>query len=132
MTWYCVDLSANSIAEGLYHRLCREFQKSFIAAGAPAEMALFAQTVPNEGCRKVYFSPGSVHYVNSLIELLSGAPCDEPDQDLITLVFGVPDAGAKLFASTRVLDEQMPEGDWPPLLTRMDGHKKPRTVSTGV
>lgn len=132
MNWYCVDLSANCIAEGLYHRLCREFQKSFIAAGAPPEMALFAQTVPNDGRRKVYFSPGSVHYVNALIELLSGVPCKEPEQDVVTLVFGVPEARTRLLGTIRVTDEPEFEEERPLLLVRMEGRGKPRSVSAGV
>ncbi|HET6567558.1 MAG TPA: hypothetical protein VFG50_06300 [Rhodothermales bacterium] len=99
MMWYSVDITGKLVQDGDYHRLCRQFQQAFIAAGAPPEMALFAQMTFQDNVRKVYFSPGSVPYVRSLIESYHGDPCDCPESDNITLMFGVPNAGWALLES---------------------------------
>lgn len=99
MTWFCIDITEACVSGGAYHRLCRRFQQAFIAAGAPAEMALFAQTLLRDGVRKVYLSPGSAPYVKSLIDAYEGTPCDCPGGDGLTLVFGVPDATSRLLSS---------------------------------
>lgn len=100
MSWYCVDITEDSVLVGDYHRLCRKFQQAFIAAGAPPDMALFAQMALHNNVRKVYFSPGSVRFVKPLIEAYNGKACDGPEKTTVTLVFGVPDAGRSLIAGT--------------------------------
>lgn len=102
MDWYYVDITEDRVEDGEYHRLCRQFQQAFIAAGAPPEMALFAQMALRDNIRKVYFSPGSVHYVKQLIDTYGGNPCDGPERSKVTLVFGVPDAGWALLGAAEV------------------------------
>ena len=89
----------DSVQNGAFHRLCREFQQAFIAHGAPDEMALFAQTEPSDGARHVYFTPGCSTYVKPLIEDYGGMPCTLPDDASLTLVFGVPGAESVVFLS---------------------------------
>jgi|GEM_PF-540803 len=98
MSWYCVDITEDSELGGDYHRLCRKFQQAFIAAGAPPDMALFAQITSQDSVRKVYFSPGSLRYVKPLIDAHQGKACVGPDRTTVTLVFGVPDAGWSLLS----------------------------------
>lgn len=93
MMWFSVDITGECVQDGDYHRLCRQFQQAFIAAGAPPEMALFAQMTLHNDVRRIYFSPGSVQYVKSLIDAFGGKPCDGPGNDNVALMFGVPDAG---------------------------------------
>ena len=90
-------MTMDSVQNGAFHRLCREFQQAFIANGAPNEMALFAQTEPSDGARRVYFTPGCSSYVQPLIEGYGGTPCTVPDDTSLTLVFGVPGAESVVF-----------------------------------
>ena len=96
MGWFCVDVEESLLSSGSFHRLCRKFQRAFITAGAPAEMALFAT---NDGQRvhRLYFSPGSIAHVEDLIERYGGRRCEQPGRDALTLLFGVPDAKERLF-----------------------------------
>lgn len=87
-------MTVDRLRDGVFHRLCREFQQAFIANGAPNEMALFAQAEPSNGTRRVYFTPGCASYVRPLIEGYGGTPCTVPDDASLTLMFGVPGAEA--------------------------------------
>ncbi len=92
MAWYRVDMTVDRLRDGVFHRLCREFQQAFIANGAPHEMALFAQAQPSDGTRRVYFTPGCTAYVQRLIDGYGGMPCTAPEDGALTLMFGVPGA----------------------------------------
>lgn len=97
MIWYRVDMTVEHVQDGAFHRLCREFQQAFIANGAPDDMALFAMARPDDGRRRLYFSPGCAHYVKPLIDGHGGVPCDVPDDPSVTLMFGVPGAQCASF-----------------------------------
>jgi hypothetical protein len=99
MVWYRVDMTIESLRDGVFHRLCREFQQAFIANGAPHEMALFAQAVPSDGTRRVYFTPGCSTYVQPLIDGYGGTPCNVPEESALTLMFGVPGAESVVFVA---------------------------------
>lgn len=95
MTWYSIDIPQTSLDDGAYHRLCRQFQKAFIGAGAPADFALFAQrrAVP---ARRLYLSPPSGVHVPDLIRHYKGRPCSAPEPSSVTLIYGVPGASSLL------------------------------------
>lgn len=92
MTWFKVTITESCILGGTFHRLCREFQRAFISAGAPSDMALLAQKFVLGETREIYFSPGSVPYVSDLIKVFGGNPCQTPDMEDVTVVYGVPGA----------------------------------------
>lgn len=96
-SWFKVTITEACILGGLFHRLCREFQRAFMSAGAPADMALFAQTYVLGDSREIYFSPGSMPYVAELVNIHGGRPCAEPSHSQVTMVYGVPGADATLF-----------------------------------
>lgn len=95
-SWFQVTITEARVLGGVFHRLCRDFQRAFIDAGAPAEMALFVRTILMSDERIVYFSPGSVGYVSDLIRAHGGHPAEAPDERHVTLLFGVPDADTML------------------------------------
>lgn len=99
MTWYAIEITEACLLGGAYHRLCRAFQQAFIAAGAPADMALFAGRGAFDESRVVYLSPASVPILGELIAEYDGRPCDCPDAGLVTLVYGVPGVKARLLES---------------------------------
>jgi len=100
MGWYRVDVSIDRLHDGVFHRLCRAFQRAFIAHGAPDEMALFAESALGDGSRRMYFSPGSTSYVGPLIEECGASPCDPPHETGLTLVFGVPGTEAGMLGAS--------------------------------
>ncbi len=89
------------IAEGAgrsFQSLCRAFQRAFISAGAPADMALFTGSASRDGTREVYLSSGSHPYVEDLIRHHRGHTCTAPDPETVTMVYGVPGAESRLFS----------------------------------
>lgn len=92
MTWYSIEMTAASVTDGVYHRLCREFQKAFIGAGAPPELALFACRKSRQERRRLYLSPDAADYVPELMRVYDAQPCGVPDAATVTLVYGVPGA----------------------------------------
>lgn len=92
MAWYSIDMPESSVSDGVYHRLCREFQKAFISAGAPPELALFACRNSRPHRRRLYLSPLAASYVAELLQVYAAKPCRVPDADSVTLVYGVPNA----------------------------------------
>lgn len=95
MDWYSIDMPQGSMASGSYHRACRAFQRAFIDAGAPSDLALFARR-PSEAVPRLYLTPSSARYVPDLIRRYSGCRCTVPDAGSVTLVYGVPGARALL------------------------------------
>jgi len=108
MDWFSIDMPQGSLADGAYHRLCRAFQRAFIDAGAPSDLALFAVR-PGEAVRRLYLTPSSVRYVPELIRRHEGRRCVAPAASAVTLVYGVPGAASLL----RCGDEQPPDQERP-------------------
>ena len=90
MTWYKIDMNGDSLRDGDFHKLCREFQRAFIAHGAPEDMALLAHAEPSNGHRRLFLTPGCASYVPRLLEGYRAADSTPPNGDGLTLVFGVP------------------------------------------
>lgn len=99
MNWYRIDIEERCVLGGAYHSLCRAFQQAFIHAGAPPDMALFAQTYSFDNRRQVYLSPGSRPRVPELLEAYGARPAQPPDATEVSLVFGAPGAEGLLAAA---------------------------------
>lgn len=97
MDWFSIDMPQRSMTDGAYHRLCRAFQRAFIDAGAPVDLALFALR-PGKTVRRLYLTPSSARYMPELIRRHNGCRCAAPDATAVTLVYGVPGAQALLEA----------------------------------
>ena len=104
MTWHCVEIEESYVLGGTFHQLCRDFQRAFMKAGGPADMALFAQTEPEEDVRRIFFSPGSSAYVQDLIDKHQGFFCSRPEAQNVTLLFGIPDAFSFLFSGANSVE----------------------------
>lgn len=96
-SWSKVTITESCVLGGKFHSLCRDFQRAFIAAGAPEAMALYAQTYVLEDSRDIYFSPGSLPYVEELVRMHQGIPCTAPRPTDVTMVYGVPGADNTVF-----------------------------------
>lgn len=112
MAWYSIDMPEDSVTDGGYHRFCRQFQKAFISAGAPAELALFACRNGTPSGRRLYLTPSSPGYVPDLVQAYGAEPCDVPEPGTVTLVYGVPGAKTLLSESddVRVLADEKDVG----------------------
>ena len=102
--WFCVEMEPAARASFL--RLCRQFQRAFMRAGAPDNMALFARTTESGEAYELYFSPECESYVDHLIEDHDGVPCRPPQSEAMTLLFGIPDAKSQLM-SNEVLEHDL-------------------------
>jgi hypothetical protein len=111
MAWYVVEISEAAVGGGLYHQLCRRFQQAFIREGAPVNMAMFAQRMPFNHVRVVFFSPGSLRFVRALVEEYEGVPCVAPCPDEVTLIFGVSEAKERLLLDVATKAAQPPTAD---------------------
>lgn len=111
MAWYSIDMPEDSVTDGGYHRFCRHFQKAFISAGAPPELALFACRNGTSSGRRLYLTPSSPGYVPDLVQSYGAEPCEMPEPGAVTLVYGVP--GAKTLLTTSddvgILTDQLDE-----------------------
>lgn len=99
MAWYSIDMPEESVTDGGYHRFCRQFQKAFIGAGAPPELALFACRDRSISGRRLYLTPSSSDYVPDLVQYYGAEPCSVPESNTVTLVYGVPSSKTLLSTS---------------------------------
>lgn len=78
MPWYKVVMSSIEAAKGKHSELQSAFEALFMAAGGPKEMALFSIRLSGRDNFEIYFSPGSIEYTRSLLELYQGQACEKP------------------------------------------------------
>ena len=91
MPWRQVQLP-DAAASGEHRRIRAMFEQLYVAAGEPADMAMFcAHWYPGHTPLVLYFSPGSAIYARSLLQVLRAELCDQPTADL-TLEIGRDDA----------------------------------------
>ncbi len=120
MAWYSIDMPEESVTDGGYHRFCRQFQKAFIGAGAPPDLALFACRNGTSSGRRLYLTPCSPGYLPDLVQCYGAEPCAVPEPGAVTLVYGVP--GAKALLSVQD-DSSVPAG-------QREGHPASSNIST--
>jgi hypothetical protein len=93
--WYCLNLGDGISASMPSAEIEDRFQKSFMAAGNPPEMAVFTRS--EEGrlhCEVIaYFSPAAV----SVAEKIAAAPCTRPVCAGLSLLAGDEKAWSVLF-----------------------------------
>lgn len=106
MGWHAIEITESRILGGDFHRLCRDFQRRFISAGAPEEMALFVKRGAFDDARTVYVSPAGSALLHDLIESYGGRTCDEPACDDVTLVYGVPGADELLLKNRHLVRDE--------------------------
>lgn len=93
MAWYKVTLTNKQIEEQrALQNLRKEFEKSFIAADAPEDMALFSENEYHDDRIAIYFTPGCDPHCVSLITQYHGEECDPPALDQVFLLDGNDDA----------------------------------------
>lgn len=89
MGWYKAALPASQL-----NLLAEQFDKLWMAAGHPRDMALFGIRALGEISGEeveVYFSPGSLKYAKELIERCQGLECEQPPASNLALIAGHQD-----------------------------------------
>ena len=93
MAWNKVTLTTTQIEEQrALQKLEKEFEKLFIAANAPGDMALFSDNEYQDGKISIYFTPGCNPHCVSLINQYHGEECDPPSLEHVFLLDGNDDA----------------------------------------
>lgn len=94
--WYVLNLGDGITSVTPSDEVQQKFQKSFLKAGNPPEMAIFTR-LESEGrlhCEVMaYFSPAAVH----VAEEFDAQPCDKPERTGLGLLAGDPHSWAILF-----------------------------------
>jgi len=79
MAWNKVTLTSTQIEE--QHQLQdleKQFEKLYISAGGPEDMALLSDNDYSNGSIGIYFSPGCNPHCAGLIARFDGKECDPP------------------------------------------------------
>ena len=93
MAWNKVVLTTEQIEEQFaLKKLEKEFEKLFIAADGPSDMALFSDNEYKDGKIAIYFAPGCNPHCAGLISQYAGEECDPPSIDHVFLLDGNDDA----------------------------------------
>jgi hypothetical protein len=96
-TWYTKDLGDGIMASTPSDEIKEAFQRSFLAAGSPLEMAVFtrAESEDRLHCEVIaYFSPAAWE----LAEAFEAEPCPRPARAGLGLLAGDPRSWSILFA----------------------------------
>jgi hypothetical protein len=93
MAWNKVSLTAEQIEEQhALEKLEKQFEKLFIAANGPEDMALFSDNDYQDGRISIYFTPGCNPHCAGLISQYSGEECEPPSLGRIFLLDGNEEA----------------------------------------
>ena len=89
MTWNKIILTTEQIEEQhALEKLQKQFEKHYIAADGPDEMALFSDHEYIDGKITIYLTPDCKPSCDDLISQYSGEECDPPTIDHIFLLDG--------------------------------------------
>ena len=89
MTWIKVLLTTEQIEEQqVLQKLQKQFEKLYIAADRPDDMALFSDHEYKDGKITIYFTPDCKPSCDDLISQHSGEECDPPTIDHVFLLDG--------------------------------------------
>lgn len=95
-TWYAVSLGDGMMASMPSTEIEEHFQRSFIAAGRPVNMAVFTRS-ESEGrlhCEVIaYFSPAA----SEVAQAFDAEPCETPARSGLGLLAGDPACWSVLF-----------------------------------
>lgn len=93
MTWNKVVLTSEQIEqEQALKKLEKQFEKLFLAAGGPEDMALFSDNEYHDGHIGIYFTPGCNPHCADLIAEYGGQECEPPALSHVFVLDGNDDA----------------------------------------
>jgi hypothetical protein len=93
MPWYKISFTFNQIEKDrALLNLEKKFEKIYIDADGPSDMALFSDNEYHDNRINIYFTPGCSPACDYLIKEYKGVACEAPDVEHVTLVTGNDDA----------------------------------------
>ncbi len=93
MSWYKVLFTFEQIEqERALLALEKVFEKFYIDADGPSDMALFSDNEYQNNKINIYFTPGCSPACDNLISEYNGEKCQPPNIEHVTLVTGNDDA----------------------------------------
>lgn len=93
MAWNKVTLTTEQIEKELaLEKIEKEFEKLFMAAEGPDDMALFSDNEYTDGKIGIYFSPGCNPHCANLIHEYGGEECDPPALSQVFVLDGNDEA----------------------------------------
>jgi hypothetical protein len=89
MAWNIVTLTTEQIEEQrALEKLEKQFEKLYIAADGPDDMALLSDNDYTDGKIGIYFTPGCNPLCKDVISQYGGEECDPPTIDHVFLLDG--------------------------------------------
>ncbi len=89
MTWNKVLLASEQIEEQrALENLKKQFEKLYIRADGPDDMALLSDNEYKNGKIGIYFTPGCQPFCDDLISRYNGEECEQPTIDHVFLLDG--------------------------------------------
>ena len=89
MSWNMVLLTTEQIEEQhALEKLEKQFEKLYMAADGPDDMALFSDHEYTDGKITIYFTPDCMPSCDDLISEYNGQECDPPTIDHVFLLDG--------------------------------------------
>lgn len=93
MSWHKVSFTFDQIEKDrVLLNLEKKFEKIYISADGPSDMALFSDNEYQNNRINIYFTPGCSPACDFLIKEYKGSTCSAPDVEHVSLVTGNDDA----------------------------------------
>ena len=93
MSWHKIFLTTGQIEnEGLLKKIENQFERFFMEAEGPPDMALFSDNKYSDDHIGIYFTPGCSPDCDDLITRYDGGECDTPPKSDVFLLDGNDDA----------------------------------------
>ncbi|UCC11804.1 MAG: hypothetical protein JSW02_10735 [candidate division WOR-3 bacterium] len=91
MKWYRIHLDIKQIAQGHLQNIHHQFTILWEKNNFPENAAMFSDTLTEDG-ENVYFSPGSLDFIQDIISQYPGEEIKAPPRSEIGLLAGHADA----------------------------------------
>ena len=91
MEWIKISVTVEDVVCWKHAEIQNQFEKLFLALGAPKEMALWCVS-PRDGGVDLYMSPGSAKYAGLLASIYGGSPAEAPTGPRLSFLVGHDDA----------------------------------------
>jgi len=93
MSWQCVSFTIDQIEEqAILNKLKDQFEKLFMEADGPSDMALLSDNNYDGDKISIYFSPGCEIRCEKLLKQYDATECNSPDIEHVFLLTGNDDA----------------------------------------
>lgn len=97
MKWVKIHLTLDQVKNGVHVGTQNEFAARWRAERAPKDAAMFDSAPLELAGKTLYFSPGSIRFLQDIIDGYAGAEIERPDVTEVALLVGHADVFHALF-----------------------------------